>query len=75
MKRWSRALRERERDVFKVRENGENCLRKNGKKRKEKKEELFEKSSRREAKRERERERRFSCDRYARYPCDDAFAL
>ena len=56
MKRWSRALRERERDVFKVRENGENCLRKNGKKRKEKKEELFEKSSRREAKRERERE-------------------
>ena len=71
MKRWSRVLRER--DVFKVRENGENCL-SNGKKRKErKKEELFEKSSGREA--QRERERRFSCDRYARYPCDDALAL
>ena len=56
-----------------MRENGENCL-SNGKKRKErKKEELFEKSSGREAKRE--RERRFSCDRYARYPCDDALAL
>ena len=57
MKRWSRALRERERDVFKVRENGENCLRKNGKKRKEKKERRALRKIEQERSKERERER------------------
>ncbi len=54
MKRWSRALRERERDVFKVRENGENCL---STEREEKKERKKSSSKNRAGEKQRERER------------------
>ena len=57
MKRWSRALRERERDVFKVRENGENCLTERKEKKERKKSSSKNRAGEKQRERERERER------------------